>query len=52
MEDFSADNVRNAIAEVQKATSSANEQEAAEAKIELEVCGSKPPIFPETGMRC
>ncbi|KAL2112684.1 hypothetical protein VUR80DRAFT_6840 [Thermomyces stellatus] len=40
MEAFSADNVRNAITEAQKGASSSNEQEAAEAKIELEVLES------------
>lgn len=44
MEAFSADNVRNAITEAQKGASSSNEQEAAEAKIELEVCA--PPDIP------
>lgn len=38
MDSFSADNVRNAIAEAQKGVSNANEKEAAEAKIEVEVC--------------
>lgn len=39
LEDFSADNVRNQIAEAQKiAGGSGSEQDIAEAKVELEVC--------------
>lgn len=49
MADFSAEAVRNAIADAQKGASSATEHEAAEAKIELEVWPppTTPPI-PET----
>lgn len=42
MDSFSADNVRSALAEAQKGASSANEKEAAEAKIEIEVCAHVP----------
>lgn len=39
LEDFSADAVRNQIAEAQKiASGGGSEQDVAEAKIELEVC--------------
>lgn len=41
MSDFSAEAVRDAIADAQKGASSATEHEAAEAKIELEV---RPPV--------
>ena len=40
MDSFSADNVRNAITEAQKAANSSSEFDAAEAKIELEVCAT------------
>lgn len=46
MADFSAEAVREAIADAQKGASSATEHEAAEAKIELEVCPPSTPSSP------